>query len=400
MMWNSFRLRIPKHNIINAWNIVGAHDTRNRFAGCGSFELFRRVRDDDIRFFPLAVFQELRIPHPDHFLDGEAFQLHGILADILRGLVVGDDIAVRNRPGNCPIDHDEFAFLQIHNSHDQLTGFGSQSEPVLHGGRLELFAGHAVTNHHTAEGCIHLGELLAGIGVDDHCGIADTVLQAFLDIEIHILDSTVLAAAPAVTGMDSTERLSLRIPVKDEVNLLIAVETVSYGIKPGIKKEPAHDQDANVNPSEAFIPERHLTLRQRMREFSRFHGLPKRDAVFFNESDLLVDMAKKEDFVILGRCGDAIMANNNIPHISIYITAPFEQRIKRAMEIDSSLTVKQARHMLKHLDHVHSQYYHYYTNRNWGHSNNYDLCINSASYGIDGTVDFIYRMITAREEDK
>ncbi|MFR3283701.1 MAG: AAA family ATPase [Clostridium fessum] len=177
-------------------------------------------------------------------------------------------------------------------------------------------------------------------------------------------------------------------------------DSVSYGIKPGIKKEPAHDQDANVNPSEAFIPERHLTLRQRMREFSRFHGLPKRDAVFFNESDLLVDMAKKEDFVILGRCGDAIMANNNIPHISIYITAPFEQRIKRAMEIDSSLTVKQARHMLKHLDHVHSQYYHYYTNRNWGHSNNYDLCINSASYGIDGTVDFIYRMIMAREEDK
>lgn len=177
-------------------------------------------------------------------------------------------------------------------------------------------------------------------------------------------------------------------------------DSVSYGIKPGIKKEQAHDQNANVNPSEAFIPERHLTLRQRMREFSRFHGLPKRDAVFFNESDLLVDMAKKEDFVILGRCGDAIMANNNIPHISIYITAPFEQRIKRAMEIDSSLTVKQARHMLKHLDHVHSQYYHYYTNRNWGHSNNYDLCINSASYGIDGTVDFIYRMIMAREEDK
>ena len=124
-------------------------------------------------------------------------------------------------------------------------------------------------------------------------------------------------------------------------------DSVSFGIKPGIKKEPAHDQDANVNPSEAFIPERHLTLRQRMREFSRFHGLPKRDAVFFNESDLLVDMAKKEDFVILGRCGDAIMANNNIPHISIYITAPFEQRIKRAMEIDSSLTVKQARHMFK-----------------------------------------------------
>ena len=180
MMWNSFRLRIPKHNIINAGDIIRAHDTRNRFAGYGIFELFRRVRDDDIRFFPLAVFQELRIPHPDHFLDGEAFQLHGILADILRWLVVGDDIAVRNRPGNCPIDHDEFAFLQIHNSHDQLVGIGGQSEPVLHGSGLELFAGHAVTNHHAAERRIHFGKLLARIGVDDYRGIADTVCRHFL----------------------------------------------------------------------------------------------------------------------------------------------------------------------------------------------------------------------------
>lgn len=117
----------------------------------GVLNFFRRVRDDDIRFFPLAVFQELRIPHPDHFLDGEAFQLHGILADILRGLVVGDDIAVRKRPGNRPIDHDEFAFLQIHNSHDQLAGFGSQSRTGPSRWRLELFAGHAVTNHHAAE---------------------------------------------------------------------------------------------------------------------------------------------------------------------------------------------------------------------------------------------------------
>lgn len=153
------------------------------------------------------------------------------------------------------------------------------------------------------------------------------------------------------------------------------------------------------NPSDAFKPERHLTLRQHMREFSRFHGLPKEDAVFFNESDLLCDMAKKEDFVVLGRCSDVIMTNNHIPHISIYITAPFEQRIKRAMEIDSSLTVKQAIRYLRHLDRERSRHYHFYTGRQWGNANNYDLCINSASYGIDGTVDFIYDMINLRMEE-
>lgn len=153
------------------------------------------------------------------------------------------------------------------------------------------------------------------------------------------------------------------------------------------------------NPSDAFKPERHLTLRQHMKEFSRFHGLPKEDAVFFNESDLLCDMAKKEDFVVLGRCSDVIMTNNHIPHISIYITAPFEQRIKRAMEIDSSLTIKQAIRYLRHLDRERSRHYHFYTGRQWGNANNYDLCINSASYGIDGTVDFIYDMINLRLEE-
>lgn len=152
-----------------------------------------------------------------------------------------------------------------------------------------------------------------------------------------------------------------------------------------------------TDPSSAFLPEKKLTLRQKVREFSRYHGLSKRDAVFFNQSDLLCDMAKNEDFIIMGRCGDAIMTNNHIPHISIYITAPFEQRVQRAMEVNAGLDEKKARVMLKRLDKQHSHYYNFYTSRKWGHANNYDLCINSASYGIDGTVEFIMKMLEKRK---
>ena len=95
----------------------------------------------------------------------------------------------------------------------------------------------------------------------------------------------------------------------------------------------------------------------------------------------------------MGRCGDMIMSNNNIPHISIYITAPMEQRIHRAIEVNEGLDEKKAKKLLKRLDREHSSYYKFYTGRKWGHASNYDLCINTASYGIDGTVDFIYRMI-------
>lgn len=153
-------------------------------------------------------------------------------------------------------------------------------------------------------------------------------------------------------------------------------------------------------PANAFKPVRKRTLREKMRTFSRYHGLPTRDAVFFNRSDLLCEMAKKEDFIVMGRCADAIMTNNNIPHISIHITAPIEQRIHHAIEIHDALDEKSARKLLKKLDHEHERYYNYYTRRKWGHADNYDLCINTAGYGIDGTVDFIYKMISEAREQK
>lgn len=147
------------------------------------------------------------------------------------------------------------------------------------------------------------------------------------------------------------------------------------------------------NPNMAFAQPGKLPLKQRIREFSRYHGLSKRDAVFFNQSDLLCDMAKKEDFIVMGRCADVILTNNGIPHISIFITAPFEKRLQRTMEVHNGLNVTQARRLLKALDRQHMHYYQFYTGRKWGNAGNYDLCINSASYGIDGSVDFIKRII-------
>ena len=134
-------------------------------------------------------------------------------------------------------------------------------------------------------------------------------------------------------------------------------------------------------------------------DFKRYHGLSKKDASFFRQSALICELAKEEDMIIMGRAADVVLTGQHIPHISIYITAPIEQRIQRAIEVNSGLDRKKARHFLKKLDKKHAHYYNFYTGRSWGNANNYDLCINSASYGIDGTVDFILRMI-GRDRDK
>lgn len=152
----------------------------------------------------------------------------------------------------------------------------------------------------------------------------------------------------------------------------------------------AHGQNLNRNLGRYFDPT--LTIRKRLELFSRYHGLPRGDAVFFNQSDLICDLAQKKDFIIMGRCADVILTNNHIPHISIFITAPFAQRVRRVMQTDN-LNRSKATRLLRQLDRQHGHYYNYYTGRKWGSAINYDLCLNSASYGIDGSVQLIKRMI-------
>jgi len=131
-----------------------------------------------------------------------------------------------------------------------------------------------------------------------------------------------------------------------------------------------------------------ITLRERLRQISRYHGLPARDAVFFSQSGLICDMARRQDFVVMGRCADVVLANERVPHISIFITAPEDLRTRRVMAVNH-IDEKKARAMIRRVDRVHAAYYRFYTGRKWGAAENYDLCFNSANYGIQGSIDFI-----------
>ena len=120
--------------------------------------------------------------------------------------------------------------------------------------------------------------------------------------------------------------------------------------------------------------------------------------LFFDTSKFLVEKAKQEDFVVMGRFADAILTNNHIPHVSIFVTAPVKRRVQRLMEINPKFTAKQAKALIDAEDKRHQIKYKYYTGRKWSKASNYDLCINSASYGVKGSIDLIIRAL--RLEDR
>ncbi|MGO5052602.1 AAA family ATPase [Lachnospiraceae bacterium LCP25S3_G4] len=152
--------------------------------------------------------------------------------------------------------------------------------------------------------------------------------------------------------------------------------------------------DYNVYP-----PNRKKKRPSFFRDISRYHGLPREDALFFNQGDLISNMAKQKSFVIMGRCADVILTHHKIPHFSIFIDAPFELRVHRTMEM-KKLTYKEAIKYVKQMDKSHKKYYNFYTGKIWGDAANYDLCINSSTYGIVGSVNIIERMLTKVDVQK
>jgi cytidylate kinase len=99
--------------------------------------------------------------------------------------------------------------------------------------------------------------------------------------------------------------------------------------------------------------------------------------------------------IVMGRCADMVLTGQHIPHISIYITAPFAARVSRMMEL-KGLALKQAINMIRKMDRKHQRYYHFYTGKHWGDAINYDLCINSACYGTEESVELIERLINRK----
>lgn len=57
---------------------------------------------------------------------------------------------------------------------------------------------------------------------------------------------------------------------------------------------------------------------------------------------------------------------------------------------DVILKNKGVSHLQSHLI---ASYYRYYTGRKWGNAGNYDLCLNSSAYGVEGTVDLILQIL-------
>lgn len=128
-----------------------------------------------------------------------------------------------------------------------------------------------------------------------------------------------------------------------------------------------------------------------------FAEMPLNHKIFLAQFNAIKDIAKEGSCVIVGRCADYALAD--FPNVvNVYLYADLQSRIARIAR-RHDVTDAKAKDLIQKTDKSRASYYNYYTNKKWGEATGYDLCLNTASLGIDGTIHMIREFAAYKERE-
>lgn len=111
------------------------------------------------------------------------------------------------------------------------------------------------------------------------------------------------------------------------------------------------------------------------------------DKRFKKQSDDIIDLAKRESCVIVGRCSDYILRDHK-NMIKIFIHASPRHCMRRVMRL-YELNPDEAKEIIRTMNKNRSEYYSYHTGQNRDSALNYDLCLDVSGMKIDEVVKVI-----------
>ena len=122
-----------------------------------------------------------------------------------------------------------------------------------------------------------------------------------------------------------------------------------------------------------------------------YSGLSNSDELFIKESELIKKVTSENSCVIVGRCADFILKENkNV--FKVFVYSNMENKIKRTTNI-YGLDKNKAEKEINRINKLRANHYKYYTEKDWNNPENYDICINSDSLGVEKAADLICEML-------
>ncbi len=126
-----------------------------------------------------------------------------------------------------------------------------------------------------------------------------------------------------------------------------------------------------------------------------YMDMPLNHRIFLAQFDTIRRIAGEGPCVIVGRCADYVLRDE--PHVlNVFIKASQEERIRRVVKYYGVDPLK-AEEKLRKADKQRASYYNYYATNTWGDVNNYDLCVDTGTLGIEGSVEPIAKCVELRD---
>lgn len=127
-----------------------------------------------------------------------------------------------------------------------------------------------------------------------------------------------------------------------------------------------------------------------------YYEMPINDKLFIAQSEVIKSVANEGACVIVGRCADYVLEDSPLSVINVFVHSDMQSRIGRVMQ-RYALPADKAKEKINKTEKQRKTYYNYYTNREWGKIENYDICVNSGKIGIDNAVEIIKAFALMKE---
>ncbi len=118
-----------------------------------------------------------------------------------------------------------------------------------------------------------------------------------------------------------------------------------------------------------------------------YKGPSLEDEIWAVQTKIIRDLAEKEPCIIIGRCADFILKERN-DVLDVFLHASYEERIKRLSAEGVDLGKKPEK-FLHDRDCRRSSYVHFYTDRKWGESRNYNITLDTGKFGVEKCAEII-----------
>lgn len=106
-------------------------------------------------------------------------------------------------------------------------------------------------------------------------------------------------------------------------------------------------------------------------------------SVYAEQHKLLQELSEKSDCIIVGRCADYILKDND--PLRIFVYADTDSKIKRCIEREpdnEKLSEQEIKRRMASIDKKRAKYYEFFSHNKWGSRENYDLMVNTSGKDI------------------